>query len=382
MSKSKAHLEKGHTPIKNYLLKALYTGDFTLREVKLVLALARLTYGFADEEDPSGRRRKDRVRISKRKLCEEVGIDAAHFDPTFKALKLRNVVTIHEGPRGTRAGVYGIQSDTGKWLERAKAAPAKSAPSRAPLEGAEKAPLGGALAGAELAPPKPAGAEPAPYPPAEPAPSRGGSLDPANPHGMDVPGGPIKEKRKLSKETTGENAGKASPKAPCSESSCNAASPPAVQVFDSSPLRDEPPPTEEELKKLKGALLRRFERKVFQGPPSAHFIKDLGRLVAMYGDTATRARALKNACFTVIKAKAEYIEKTGRPWRVQSLLIGDIEKVLASVGYEPAKVNTPPPVAYLEDEPEEPPRPRQRPPLDRKVVQLDHVRRAGSTGTA
>lgn len=104
----------GYTPLKNFLLEALIDGRLSQREMRILLALARRTYGWKEPGNP--KRRMDRAPVSQSDLAEDTAMDPKHCSATLRSLIARNIVIAYEKGAGNRKGVYGIQSDTSAWI--------------------------------------------------------------------------------------------------------------------------------------------------------------------------------------------------------------------------------------------------------------------------
>lgn len=118
----------GHTPLRNYLIEAMIDGRLSYRELRVVLALARATYGWIDPEKHG--RRRDRADISQADVARMTGMTVKSVKPVIRTLMERNIITCYAPGAGRRKGIYGIQSDVDLWVE----GPEKEDPI-GPLEG-------------------------------------------------------------------------------------------------------------------------------------------------------------------------------------------------------------------------------------------------------
>lgn len=126
----------GFTPLKNYLLEVIYRSDFSSRELRVILALARQTYGW--QEEGKGKRRRDRVAISFAQASADIGMDLRHFRRTMKDLIARGIVLCYQPGSAWSPGVYGLESNTEKWATSgAKTAPKDGGPNQPPIIGGQ-----------------------------------------------------------------------------------------------------------------------------------------------------------------------------------------------------------------------------------------------------
>lgn len=95
-------LENGYTRLANELLEAMVRTVFSPNETRVILYIARMTYGY----------NKKNVRISGQQWEEATGIKRTHIYRTLRKLQERNVVTM-VGHKGSRK--VGIQKHYKKW---------------------------------------------------------------------------------------------------------------------------------------------------------------------------------------------------------------------------------------------------------------------------
>jgi phage replication O-like protein O len=89
--------------IHNAILEAIYSGDFSLREVKCLLFLIRQTYGFQRKADT----------ISYEQFADATGINRRHVISTMQSLVAKNVVTsVSSGNRRPQTWAFN------KYIER------------------------------------------------------------------------------------------------------------------------------------------------------------------------------------------------------------------------------------------------------------------------
>lgn len=83
------HLEEGYTQVANNLLEDIMAAPLTLREMRVVLAIIRLTYGWNRKE----------ARITGGLLAKLTGMPATKVSKTLAGLVAKNVVVRHGGSR-------------------------------------------------------------------------------------------------------------------------------------------------------------------------------------------------------------------------------------------------------------------------------------------
>jgi len=82
-------VEEGHTRIANELYEQIMIAPFTLREMRVVLAVIRLTYGW----------NRKQARVTGGILAKLTGMPATKASTTLASLVSKNVVTRHGGSR-------------------------------------------------------------------------------------------------------------------------------------------------------------------------------------------------------------------------------------------------------------------------------------------
>jgi phage replication O-like protein O len=105
--------EEGYTPIANELLEAVLRAGFTKQELLVILAVARLTYGWS---------RKFQA-VTSTALSNLTGLDAGHCRKVRTDLIKRGVLIQH----GRGGEQLGICKHYGSWKKRAKSARAETA---------------------------------------------------------------------------------------------------------------------------------------------------------------------------------------------------------------------------------------------------------------
>lgn len=88
----KPQTEDGYTRIANELLDAILLGDFTGRQVKVLMAIIRKTYGF--------NKKTDEIGLSQ--FRDITGIDGKHVSVVLRELQQYNVITISHGDHARR----------------------------------------------------------------------------------------------------------------------------------------------------------------------------------------------------------------------------------------------------------------------------------------
>jgi phage replication O-like protein O len=108
-------LEDGFVRIANELLEAILAGSFTQRELLVLLAIVRKTYGYSKKEDD----------LSASQIGDLCGVARPHVTSTLNALAQRNVITKRPGRFGS---MIGIQKNHAKWISagQLKTAPAST----------------------------------------------------------------------------------------------------------------------------------------------------------------------------------------------------------------------------------------------------------------
>jgi phage replication O-like protein O len=105
-------LEDGYTRIANELMEEILRFGFSARELLVIFAIIRKTYGYGKKSDD----------ISASQIGDACNIARQHVTSTLNSLAIRNVITKSSGRFGS---VIGIQKNHTKWvsLERTKPIP-------------------------------------------------------------------------------------------------------------------------------------------------------------------------------------------------------------------------------------------------------------------
>lgn len=133
---SKAQLEQGYTPFANKLLEAILRGKWTNYEMKVILAVARSTYGWSRKESS----------LSSGDISRLTGIDRAHVKRELKKLIRDCVISSRAGSRAGSENILGLNPDFSSWKGRFRSVD-KLEPLQAPLNG-----TGGASTGPTMEP--------------------------------------------------------------------------------------------------------------------------------------------------------------------------------------------------------------------------------------
>lgn len=106
---STPQLEDGYTKIADELLEALCRVNLGGREMAVVLALIRKTYGW--------QKKKDRIAASQ--LAELTAIPRNKIPSLLRSLEAKNIIRIEKGGQG-RIATLSIKKDHRKWLIRGR----------------------------------------------------------------------------------------------------------------------------------------------------------------------------------------------------------------------------------------------------------------------
>ena len=98
-------LENGHTRIANELLEKIYQDDFTMREIRIILAVIRFTFGF----------QRKAASLSLRFLSHATGIKYRHTQTTVSNLIAKNILIIKSDSIGIKSRVIQLNKDYEKW---------------------------------------------------------------------------------------------------------------------------------------------------------------------------------------------------------------------------------------------------------------------------
>ena len=110
-------LEDGYTKLADELLEALCRAQLGGREMAVVLALIRLTYGWQKSKD----------RIAASQIAKLTAITRAKIPTLLRSLEAKNIVRIEKGGQG-RIATLSIKKDHRKWEMRGRrASPSKGA---------------------------------------------------------------------------------------------------------------------------------------------------------------------------------------------------------------------------------------------------------------
>ena len=82
--------ENGYTSIANELLEKIYQSNFSLREMKIIFAVIRFTYGFNRKE----------AELSLRFLSNATNLKYRHTQTTVNNLISKNILIINSEAKG------------------------------------------------------------------------------------------------------------------------------------------------------------------------------------------------------------------------------------------------------------------------------------------
>ena len=114
-------VENGFTRVANELLEALCQARLGGREMRVVLAVIRLTYGFSRKENA----------ISLGKLAEVTGLKRERLWEVVKALERKRVLQVS---KESGRLVLGLQNDYSQWVSQKGVSQKRGTPSRETLE--------------------------------------------------------------------------------------------------------------------------------------------------------------------------------------------------------------------------------------------------------
>lgn len=97
--------ENGFTSIANELLEMIYRYRFSLREIKILLAVIRFTFGF----------QRKAANLSLRFLSYSTGIKYRHTQTTVSNLIAKNILTVKREAAGIKSRVIQLNKDYEKW---------------------------------------------------------------------------------------------------------------------------------------------------------------------------------------------------------------------------------------------------------------------------
>jgi phage replication O-like protein O len=100
--------ENGHTQFPNKLLEKTYSGSLTLREIRLVLAVARYTFGF----------HREAAELSVSFLAKGTKLKDRHVKATLKNLFSKNILLVASDYKGVHSRQIQINEDYDSWIFR------------------------------------------------------------------------------------------------------------------------------------------------------------------------------------------------------------------------------------------------------------------------
>jgi phage replication O-like protein O len=108
---STPQLEDGQVRLANELYDVILAFGFSGRELKVLLAIIRKTYGFSKKVDD----------VAASQISEMCGVSRQHVTTALNALALRNVIVKRPGRFGS---ILGIQKNHKRWIPDAQSPPA------------------------------------------------------------------------------------------------------------------------------------------------------------------------------------------------------------------------------------------------------------------
>lgn len=97
--------ENGYTGFSNELFEALMRHRFTVCELKVIMKVARETYGWS----------RKKAKISYGSIARAIGFAKRNVIRACKSLTMKNVLFIQEIPNGSCANVIGINKNYEQW---------------------------------------------------------------------------------------------------------------------------------------------------------------------------------------------------------------------------------------------------------------------------
>lgn len=126
---------KQFTRISNRILEALYEKELSKTEIRLLLCVARKTYGVFDKAAEASKKAE---RFSSKDLSSALKIDDRDVRRTIRDLVDRKILRCYEEPKGNRSGSYGLEKKIEKWDKPAVCrgkSPRGKSPRQTPLSG-------------------------------------------------------------------------------------------------------------------------------------------------------------------------------------------------------------------------------------------------------
>jgi len=122
-------LENGHTKIANELYEALCLAPISIREMKVVMAIIRFSYGFQDKT----------AVMTHRFIAEKTGLHRQHVSSAINGLVKKNMVV---SVGGGYKREYGVQKDYELWKFGTKTVPKQIGTKTVPKENQNSAKFG------------------------------------------------------------------------------------------------------------------------------------------------------------------------------------------------------------------------------------------------
>ncbi len=118
MAPKKADMDNGYTPIANDLLDRLMSLSASGADYRVIMCLARLTYGFANAQSvhvEAYKQRRERVKVSATAIAQRTGLATRVVQRSLQRLTQSRVVLAIK-TKG-QASAYGINPKIGEWLD-------------------------------------------------------------------------------------------------------------------------------------------------------------------------------------------------------------------------------------------------------------------------
>lgn len=115
---SKAYTDQRNAPVRRYLLKALAKAGLNSVQYACLLVIMDETYGWKKPNQPLYSVRKDREEFTYQHLAKETGNTYNRVAIAIRELVLRNILTQYRKPSKSKPGIFGVQSDPEKWIDK------------------------------------------------------------------------------------------------------------------------------------------------------------------------------------------------------------------------------------------------------------------------
>lgn len=116
MSQAKEDIR--NAPIRRYLLQALVKQGLSGTQWDCLAVIMDETYGWMKPGQTNRSVRKDRESFDYQEMADRLGVSFKSISRSMGELIKRKIVTQFSPPTKTKPGVYGVQSETSKWLSK------------------------------------------------------------------------------------------------------------------------------------------------------------------------------------------------------------------------------------------------------------------------